>query len=499
MIVFFIFLFSFAAYKVFDLSVNQYGFFAEVAANQKSYGARDGALRGEIFMKDGFSGGLATLATNRPASASFGTYSRFYPEGTLASAVLGFLGFQDKNRVGQYGLEEYYEPWLSGQVGFKNFLNKVGLAATSPGSSIVLTIDKNIQFFAEAKLEELVKKWGARGGNVIIQDPKTGAILAMAGWPNFDPNRYFNSPLEHFINSGIQSFFEPGSSFKALTMAAALDAGTVNPETRYFDSGEIKVGSSTVRNYDLRINGWQTMTNVLEKSINTGAIFAMRQTGQDKFLEYLERFRFGEKTDIDLAGEVSGNIKNLYTGREINFVTASFGQGIAVTPLQLVNAYSAVANGGRLMRPYVVEKIIKPSGESVENRPEVVAEPIAPETAEKLTSMLVSVIENGSIKKAKVPGYQIAGKTGTAQEAKSEGGYSDFLIHNLVGFGPAAIPQRAASGSAEPSTKADNPRFTILLKLDRPKGIETAAVSLADAFGDIARFLINYYGIPPTQ
>lgn len=480
--IFFIFLFSFAAYRVFDLSVNQYAFFSEVAANQASYGVQDSALRGEIFMRDGFSGGLATLATNRPASASFNSYSRFYPEGTLASSVVGFLGFQDKNRLGQYGLEEYYEPWLSGQVGFKNFLNKVGLAASSPGSSVILTIDKNIQFFAETKLEELVKKWGASGGNVIIQNPQSGAILAMAGRPNFDPNRYSEESLEHFINSGIQSFFEPGSSFKTLTMAAALDAGAVTPETRYFDSGEIKVGSSTVRNYDLKSNGWQTMFDVLEKSINTGAVFAMRQTGHDKFLEYLERFRFGEKTDVDLAGEVSGNIANLYTGREINFVTASFGQGIAVTPLQLVNAYSAVANGGRMMRPYVVEKIIKPSGESVEVRPEVIAEPIAPETAKTLTLMLVSVIENGSIKKARVPGYQIAGKTGTAQEANANGGYSEFFIHNLVGFGPA-----------------ENPRFAILLKLDRPKGIETAAVSLADAFGDIARFLINYYGIAPAN
>ena len=482
LILFFISLFSFAGFKVFDLSVNQYGFFSEVAANQKSYGYTDSALRGEIFVKDGFSGELTTLATNRPASTSLGLYSRFYPEGTLASSVAGFLGFQGQGRAGQYGLEEYYEPWLSGQVGFKNFLNKVGLAAGSPGSSLVLTIDKNIQFFAEAKLEELVEKWGAEGGNVIIQEPQTGAILAMVSRPNFDPNGYYNYPLEYFINSAVQSSFEPGSSFKTLTMAAALDDGAVSPETKYFDSGEVKVGASSVRNYDLKSNGWQTMTNVLEKSINTGAIFAMRQLGHDKFLEYLEGFRFGEKTDIDLAGEISGSIDNLYTGREINFVTASFGQGVAVSPLQLTNAYSAVANGGRLMRPYVVEKIIKPSGEAVEVRPEVVAEPIAPETAKTLTSMLVSVIENGSIKRARVPGYRIAGKTGTAQEAKPEGGYSDFFIHNLVGFGPAEAP-----------------RFTILLKLDRPRGIETAAVSLADAFGDIARFLISYYGIPPTE
>lgn len=483
LLLFFIGLFSFAGYRVFDISINQANFFAQVAANQKSYGTADVALRGEIFIKDGLNGELTTLATNRPSSSSFGFYSRFYPEGYLASSLAGFLGFQNKIRIGQYGVEEYYEPWLSGQVGFKNFLDKVGFSnGPGQGSSLVLSVDKNVQFFVETKLRELVRKWGASGGNVIVQNPKTGAILAMADYPNFNPNNYSDFFLEEFINPNIQSIFEPGSSFKTITMAAALDVGAVKPETSYFDSGEIKVNSATIRNYDLKSNGYQTMTNVLEKSINTGAVFAMRQTGQDKFLEYIERFQLNQKTDIDLAGEVSGDIKNLYTGREINFVTASFGQGIAITPLQLVNAYSAIANGGRMMRPYVVEKIIKPGGESVLIKPEVIAEPISPETSETLTSMLVSVIENGSIKKARVPGYKIAGKTGTAQEAKPEGGYSDFFIHTLIGFGPA-----------------DDPRFTILLKLDQPQAVETAAVSLADVFGDIASFLIGYYNIPPTN
>ncbi|MEK7203782.1 MAG: penicillin-binding protein 2 [Patescibacteria group bacterium] len=480
---FFIFLFSFAAYKIFDLSVNQYSFFSEVAANQKSYGTSDSVLRGEIFIKDGFKGELSTLVTSNPSSASFDLYSRFYPEGSLASSVVGFLGFQEKARIGQYGLEEHYEPWLSGQVGFKNFLDKVGFGSNSKhGSSLISTIDKNIQFFVETKIKDLVERWQASGGSVIIQNPKTGAILAMANYPNFNPNKYFEYSFEKFINSNIQSSFEPGSSFKTITMAAALDTNVITPETRYLDSGEVKIQSATIRNYDLKNHGYQTMTNVLEKSINTGAIFAMRQVGKEKFLEYIERFKFGKKTDIDLAGEVSGDIKNLYTKREINFATASFGQGVAVTPLQLIDAYSAIANGGKLMRPYVVEKIIKPDGRSILIRPEVMGEPISTDTAKALTSMLISAIENGSIKKAIVPGYKIAAKTGTAQEAKSEGGYSDFFIHNLVGFGPAS-----------------DPRFTILVKLDRPRGVETAAVSLADTFGDIARFLINYYGIPPTN
>ncbi len=479
----FIFLFSFTAYRLFDLSINKYNFFSQVAANQQSYGTIDTALRGEIFIRDGLSGQLTTLVTNRVSSGSFNFYSRFYPEGSLAAHLVGFLGFQNKVQMGQYGVEEHYEPWLSGQVGFKNFLDKVGFEnGTNQGSSLISTIDKNVQFFTEAKLKELVEKWQARGGSAVIQDPKSGAILAMASYPTYNPNSYGAYPIEIFSNPVIQSWFEPGSSFKTITMAAALDTDSVNPNTSYFDSGEVKIGESVIRNYDLKSNGYQTMTQVLEKSINTGAIFAMRQTGQEKFLNYIERFQFGRKTDIDLAGEVSGDVKNLYTGREINFATAAFGQGVALTPLQLVNAYSAVANGGKLMRPYAVEKIIKPTGDSILIRPEVVAEPINSETARTLTSMLVSVIENGSIKQAKVPGYKIAGKTGTAQEPNPEGGYSEFLIHNLVGFGPA-----------------EDPRFTILIKLDRPEGVETAAVSLADTFGDIARFLLNYYGIPPRE
>lgn len=479
----FILLFSFAAYRVFDLSVSNNGFFAQVAANQKNYGTQDTALRGEIFAKGGMSGELATLATNKISSGSLDHFSRFYPEGALASSVIGFLGFQDKTRTGQYGIEEYYEPWLSGRVGLKNILNRVGLGSGSvQGSSLILTLDKNIQFFVESKLDELVKKWEASGGNVIVQDPRSGAILAMADLPAFDPNKYSEYSYGKFINSNIQETFEPGSSFKTVTMALALDSGAVTPKTSYFDSGEIKMSGYTIKNYDLKSHGWQTMTSVLEKSINTGAIFAMEKTGRDRFLEYLERFQFGSKTDIDLAGEVAGDIKNLYTGRPINFATAAFGQGVAVTPLQIVNAYSAIANGGKLMRPYIVEKIIKPDGETIQIRPEVISEPITPETSKTLTGMLISVIENGSIKKAAVPGYKIAGKTGTAQEPNPEGGYSEFLIHNLIGFGPA-----------------ESPRFTILVRLDRPEGVETAAVSLADAFGDIARFLVNYYGIPPSE
>ena len=224
------------------------------------------------------------------------------------------------------------------------------------------------------------------------------------------------------------------------------------------------------------------MTQVLEKSINTGTMFVENAVGDENFLNYIVNMGFGQKTAIDLPGEVSGDINNLYSGRKINYLTASFCQGIAVTPLQLINTYSIIANGGKLMRPYVAEKIVKEGGNEIIVQPEVVGIPISEKTAVKLQSMLVSVVDNG-FDKARISGYDVAGKTGTAQIPDGSGGYSeDQFIHNFVGFAPAY-----------------NAKFVILVKLDKPRGIAFAADSLSPVFKEIASFLINYYGIPPTR
>ncbi len=224
------------------------------------------------------------------------------------------------------------------------------------------------------------------------------------------------------------------------------------------------------------------MAQVLEKSINTGVMFVENTIGDDSFLNYVINMGLGQKTGIDLPGEVSGDITNLYSGRKINYLTASFGQGIAVTPLQLINAYSTIANGGKLMRPYIVDRIIKEGGKQIVTQPEVVGIPISEKTAIKLQSMLVSVVDNG-FDKARIPGYDVAGKTGTAQIPDGSGGYSEEeFIHNFVGFAPAY-----------------DAKFTILIKMDRPKGITFAADSLSPTFKEIAAFLLNYYNIPPSR
>ena len=429
---------------------------------------------------------------------------RFYPNDSMAAQSLGFVGFDGYDRVGQYGVEAFYDTILSGQertldwLGnrtysriselVKSFIDKSkeekSISAITDdshgGDSLVLTINKDIQILAESKLEALLKKWSSPSGLIIVQEPKSGSILAMAGSPSFDPNRYDEYNLGRFINPTIQELFEPGSSFKPITMAGALDKGKVAPDTTYNDIGQITEAGFTIKNFDEKAHGTQTMSQVLEKSLNTGSIFAQRKLGNDDFLNYVVAFGFGQQTGVDMPGEIKGNISNLYSGRDINFMTASFGQGIAVTPLQLVNAYSAIANGGKLMQPYILKEMIKPDGSSIKTEPKVLGQPIAEKTSLQIKSMLTKVVDNG-FDKARIPGYDVAGKTGTAQISEN-GEYGEDFIHSFVGFAPSY-----------------NPRFVILIKMDKPKDEKFASNTLTPTFAEMVKFLINYYQIPPTR
>ena len=422
---------------------------------------------------------------------------RFYPGQKLAANVIGFLGYDLNGRSGQYGIESYYDNELFGKTaikgpstgGFidiiKNIIygnkDKDNNTFNRP-SDIVLTIDKNIQVYVEDKLEGVLKKWDAQSGTIIVQDPNTGKILAMADKPSFDPNDYSAYQPGLFLNKSVQEVFEPGSSYKPITMSMGLDLGRVTPQTTFTDVGFIKAAEYTIHNFSNKIFGFQTMSQVLEKSINTGAMFVENAVGDENFLNYTINIGFGQRTGIDLPGEVNGDITNLYSGRKINYLTASFGQGIAVTSIQLVNAYSAIANGGKLMKPYVVEKIIKEGGEEIVAKPEIVSIPFSEKTSNKLKAMLVGVVDNG-FDKARIKGYDVAGKTGTAQIPDGRGGYDEKeFIHNFLGFAPAY-----------------DPKFVILIKMDRPHGIAFAADSLSPTFREIAQFLINYYKIPPTR
>jgi cell division protein FtsI (penicillin-binding protein 3)/stage V sporulation protein D (sporulation-specific penicillin-binding protein) len=416
---------------------------------------------------------------------------RNYPQEFLASHVVGFLGGEGE---GQYGIEGYFNDVLEGKAGFLEgekgplgflFLNSESYLADKNGSDVLLTIDYNVQFMAEKLLKEAKEKFEIEEGQILVMDPNSGKIIVLANFPSFDPNNYSEEKnLDIFQNSAIQKIFEPGSVFKPITMAAALDQEKITPQTTYTDPGVIKIGGWPIYNYDQRkYPGDITMTEVLEKSINTGAVFAEKQLGHAFFSEYIEKFGFFAKTEIDLQGEDLSSNEEFKKGNEINFATASFGQGIAVTPIQLVRAFAAIANGGKLVRPYVVDKIFE-NGKISETQPIISSPIISQRTADQLTAMLVSVIENGYGKAAKIPGYYIAGKTGTAQVSWSalgidKKGYSDKTIQTFIGFAPAF-----------------KPRFIILVKLNNPK-TKTAEYSAVPIFQELAKYVIDLWQIPP--
>ena len=417
---------------------------------------------------------------------------RYYPNQILASHLSGFVGTINEKKIGQYGLEGYYQDKLKGRSGFLTGEKDIAgywipsvnqeIEPAQDGVDLFLTIDENIQFKAEKELSQVIERWEAESGTIIVMEPTTGAILAMVSFPSFNPNEYSQvEDINYFLNPAVQEVYEPGSVFKPFTMAAGLDSGKVNPDTIYQDTGQVQIKGSFIKNVDGKAYGQQTMIQVLEKSLNTGAVFVQRAVGQDLFQEYIEKFNFHKPTGIDLVGEVNGNISNLYTGRDINLATISFGQGITVTPLGLIMAIGAIANDGNLMKPFIVEKEIYPDGREVVTQPEVVEQVISSKTSETLTKMLVSVVNNGHGKPAAIAGYDVAGKTGTAQVSDPElGGYSEDTIHSFVGYAPAF-----------------DPRFVILIKLDKPRGIRFASDSVSPVFRTMAEYLLNYLEIPP--
>ena len=418
--------------------------------------------------------------------------SRFYPLNNIASHVIGFT---DKDKLGIYGIEKYYNDILSGSPGIWNGIRdtfgqlvkfKGGFTKNvTPGDDLVLTIDYNIQLQTEKVLEDIIEKCDASGGSIIVLDPNNGDILSMTSKPDFDLNNYSQKKPNLFLNPVVQSLFEPGSIFKPITMAAGLDKGVITARTKYLDKGFIEKSGYTIRNSDEKAHGEQNMIDVLALSLNTGAVFVQDQLEKNVFKNYIEKFEFGQKTGIDISGELSGNIVNLDTMRDINYATASYGQGISVTPIQMITSFSAIALNGNLIKPHIADKIIYSDGSINKIEQNIfVKSVIAPDTAATLTAMLVNSLEKGYAKKGKVDGYILAGKTGTAQVPDLEkGGYlKDKTIHTFLGFGPAF-----------------EPKFIILIKLDYPQGINFASDSIGPSFSKLAKFILDYYQIPPTN
>ncbi len=385
---------------------------------------------------------------------------RFYPLGPVASQVLGFVGPNSSGTgsSGHYGVEGFYNSTLAG------------------GSDIDLTIDPNIQMEAENILNNLIQNNKATGGSVIVEDPMTGKILAMGASPDFDPNNYGASPISNFLNPTIQSVYEPGSIVKVLTMSAGLDSGKITASTTYDDKGYVDVNKAHITNYNLLIHGpygpGTTMTEIIEHSINTGAIFVENQTGNSIFTNYMKRFGLDQKTGVDLPGEVTGNLNQLNPkSPQVDFDTAAFGQGISMTPLELVTAVSAIANGGTLMRPYVNSDL----------GPKAIGRAISTTTAEEVTNMMVDAVDLANV--ANINGYSLAGKTGSAYIPNlNQGGYQNELADSYIGFGPTS-----------------NPRFIALIRLNGLSVNSLAAESVVPAFRELSQYIINYYNIPPDR
>lgn len=394
---------------------------------------------------------------------------RYYPEGVYLSHAIGFLGFNKNGQAGQYGLEEYYDKELTGFMA---------------SADLILTIDSSIQSQAGVLLSQTVEAWQADGGSIVVMNPKDGSILAMASLPDFDANNYssIKNP-DFFVNPVTLKRYEPGSVFKPITMAIGIETGAVTPETEYYNTGTVKVGDKIISNsIPDKILGWQTMVKVLEQSLNTGAVFVEQKVPKDVFLRYLKDFGVDGKTGIDVA-EINGDLSVLESMRDINFATASFGQGVALTPIELIRALSVIANGGKLIRPHLVQKVVYHNGENYEIKNKLPKQIISPETSAKLINMMIKVVESGSGRRAGVSGYTVAGKTGTAQVPDlKNGGYKDEYIHTFAGFAPAY-----------------DPKFIVLIKLDNPKGVRFAESTVVPIFSDLAKFIFSYYQIPPDK
>jgi cell division protein FtsI/penicillin-binding protein 2 len=433
---------------------------------------------------------------------------RTYPAGSVAGHALGFVNQEGE---GYFGVEGYYDEWLSGKpITVERALipPEARLQPDPPaGVNLVLTIDMSIQQAAEIALREAVDDSEAEAGQVIVMDPRSGEILAMAAYPLLDPNHYDSwmqgrkadepaaddpeedngqaseedEPAQPVISPAVAGVYEPGSTFKILTMAGALDAGVVTPDSIFIDTGQIEVGGNLIRNWDYAAYGQQNMVGCLQHSLNVCLAFvAYNQLGAARFYDYINAFGVGQITGVDMAGEVPGVVRTprdpAWTESDVG--TNSFGQGVAVTPIGLLAAASAIANNGNMVQPHIVREIVSPQG-VFWPKTTILGTPITAQTAQTLTTMLADSLA-GETYRAGVLGYRLAGKTGTAQIATRLGYDPSKTIASFIGWGPV-----------------DDPRFMILVRLDKPRSSPWGSVVAAPVFQEVAERLVVLLQIPP--
>lgn len=416
---------------------------------------------------------------------------RYYPENSLASQILGYLGFVNDKKVGSYGIEGYFNDLLTGKPGYLQgeqdtqgrllITGAKKLVPAEQGSHIVLTLDRTVQYISEKYAKEAVEKTKAEDASIIVMDPYTGKIMGMANYPTYDVNQYSKvSSADLYNNDAIFDTFEPGSIFKPIVMASGIDSGAVTPDTTYNNTGSVKVDNFTIHNVVQRKPGPTTMTEALDWSLNTGLVYVTGQLGKDKLYDYLKKFGFTENTGIQLATEGNTLLSDPANWSRAQLATLGFGQGVATTALHMVLANAAVVNGGKLMQPQIVSEIDHPNGEVEKIQPKVIRQVISDTSSETMRAMLIDGAVHGLAHAAAVPGYSFGGKTGTAQVAVNGSYNNNHRITTFMGFAPA-----------------NHPRFIALVKIRNPQtGIysETTSVPI---YKNMSQELYSYFKMAP--
>jgi cell division protein FtsI (penicillin-binding protein 3) len=416
---------------------------------------------------------------------------RFYPNRELAAHVLGFEGFDDR---GLEGVELAQDRLLAGDAGLalveRDALGRDVTAepriikTPTPGQGVVLTLDAAIQYIAERELDAAWRRTGARGGMIVAMDPRTGEILAIALRPTFNPNAYQTFTSVEWRNRAVTDPFEPGSTFKAILAAAALEEGVVRPDDSvYGEQGVITIANRAI--HDWKRYGWLSFREVLQYSSNVGAIKVGLAVGRERYYKYMTGFGFGSSTGVGLPGESRGQLRSPERWSGLSLASMSIGQEVSVTALQMLSAVAAIANDGRLMQPRIVRAVVDPDGHEIRRfAPEAVRQVVSPETAATLRGILAGVVARGTGAKAQVAGYSVAGKTGTAQKL-------DPLTHvysrkpgvlSFVGFVPAEAP-----------------RLAMFVMLDEPKTVAWGSEAAAPLFAAVAVQVLRHLGIPPAD
>jgi cell division protein FtsI/penicillin-binding protein 2 len=418
------------------------------------------------------------------------SFVRDYPEASLSAHVVGFVGRDEVGApLGYFGLEGFYNRELEGKneiekqdkdaLGNPLLLGDFRRLEGRDGRDLKLHIERSAAYIVESELKRGIERYGAVSGDVVVMDPETGGIIAMASYPTYNPSQFYRFDTSLYKNPIVANTYEPGSTFKVLIMAAAFNEGVVS-ESDHCDicHGPYQIDKYAIKTWDGKYRDQATPEDIIVHSDNVGMVWTAERLGNERLLAYIKNYGFGEKTGIDVQEEVAARLRERWG--DIDYATASFGQGIAVTSIQMVRAVAAIANGGRLMEPHVVASVLD-HGASLDISPKVVRTVLSQEATKKITKLMVAAVDKGEAKWAKPKGYQIAGKTGTAQIAVSGHYDAQKTIASFVGFAPA-----------------DHPRFVMLVKLQEPQSSQWGSETAAPLWFAIAKKLLLHYNIPPS-